>query len=280
VKTMSAYGFISDIERRLSQVSDSPRAEAELVLAHVTGLSRSAIYSETSLDAHLPEVDEVVRRRLSGEPLQYITGLQWFFGMDLKVGPGVLIPRAETEVTVQVALGQISAMTAPIVIDVGTGSGAIAMSIAKEREGATVIAVEKEPAAMRWARRNAHSGNICLVQADLFDGVDDSLRSKVGLVVSNPPYLSSAELASSRVEVRGHEPTSALLADDDGFAIVGRLISESPEWLLGDGSLVIEISPDLEDRTMAAIAERFDTTRVVADLAGRSRVVVGQGRSL
>lgn len=220
-------------------------------------------------------------RRLNGEPLQYLTGLQGFRKLDLAVGPGVLVPRPETEIVAGRCLELLAATEAPTVIDIGTGSGAIALAIATERPDSDVWAVESSPEALGWAECNvarAGAANVHLLNGDLFDPVPDSLRSSVDLVVSNPPYLSQAELEQAAVDVRDHEPRRATVAGRSGMELYPRLAGGSLRWLRRGGWLVLETSGALWGRLRCVLEAQFDEVQIRPDLAGKLRVAEGRKR--
>ena len=161
-------------------------------------------------------------RRIDGEPLQYLTGLAGFRYLELRVGPGVLVPRPETEIVAQTAIDLLP--RGGTVVDVGTGSGAIALAIRHERPDARVVATDISEEALVWARRNREelALEVELIACDLLDGVDHGLRGAIDVIVSNPPYVAPEERDDLPVEVRDHEPDVALFAPRDGLDVIGR----------------------------------------------------------
>jgi release factor glutamine methyltransferase len=257
---------------------ESPRRTAEVLLAFVLGTDRASLYSRRDgLSAAEAELfRRAVYRRCAGTPVQHLTGRQAFRHLDLEVRPGVFIPRPETEVVVGAALDELDQATGglPVVIDVGTGTGAIALSVKRERPGALVHATDLSPDAVRLARANAlRLGlDVAVHQGDLLDPLPIDLRGRVSVIVSNPPYLDRGDYAELRPEVRA-DPELALVG---GTAVHGRLVERAPEWLGPGGSLVMEIGAEQGPDVTALLHGNFATVQVVADLSGRDRVVLGR----
>lgn len=229
--------------------------------------------NEAASDAtHLAEL---VGRRIEGEPLQYLTGIAGFRRLELRVGPGVLIPRPETEIVTEIALRLLPA--GGTIVDVGTGSGAIALAVADERPDARIYATDISVDALNWARRNRDSLRLAveLVAGDLFDALPHELGGTVDVVVSNPPYIGYAEAASLPVDVRDHEPEVALFAPEDGLSVVRRLAQEAPVWLRPSGHLVLEIAPH-QANAVAELLSDYRDVRMEKDLTGRDRVAVAR----
>ncbi|MEX0790786.1 MAG: peptide chain release factor N(5)-glutamine methyltransferase, partial [Actinomycetota bacterium] len=220
------------------------RNEAEILIGHVLGRRRADLYAgmDGSVTlAHAAEIGRMVAARCSGRPLQYITGVQDFRRLALKVGPGVLVPRPETEMLVERCLELLEGTGSPLVLDIGTGSGAIALSLATERPDCRVRATGISEDAYRWADRNLEQtglANVDLYFGDLFSPLPKSERGKFELIVSNPPYLSQEVLDAAPAEVREHEPEMALLSGDAGMATCMRIIREGFDWLAPGGHLV------------------------------------------
>lgn len=226
----------------------------------------------------------MVARRVAGEPLQYVIGHWPFRTLDLLVDPRALIPRPETEQVAEVALAELDALDrpAPVVVDLGTGTGALALSIAVERPGTTVLGVEASPAALELALENRDrvglgARRVALAAGSWFARLPDDLRGVVDLIVTNPPYVATGdELDPS---VRAHEPADALFAGDDGLDDLRLIIAQSPGWLAAHGVLVAEIGATQADAVMAlAAAAGFAHVEVRPDLAGRDRILVARRR--
>lgn len=225
-----------------------------------------------------PDLDSALalaRRRAAGEPLQYLTGIAGFRHLELSVGPGVLVPRPETEQVAQRALDLLP--PGGILVDIGTGSGAIALSIAHERRDARVWATELSPDAMGWAigNRDRLKLQVEMLEGDTFSPLPEDLKGLIDVCVSNPPYVAAGEKELLPVEVVDHEPHLALFADD-GLSVIRRLIAESPRWLAPGGWLVLEISERHPDRVEELLRQGgFADVFIEQDLAGRARIASG-----
>jgi release factor glutamine methyltransferase len=264
--------------RRGSEVLAS-LPEAEQLLRFVLDCSRTQLYGglRQPLLSHESEAFErVLSRRLDAEPLQYITGTQSFRNLQLRVGPGVLVPRPETELLVEEALALLGRRSSPLVVDVGTGSGAIALSIAIERPSARVWATEISEEALVWARRNLAASKVELLQGDLLSPMPAKARGTVHLIVSNPPYLSEAEWRATPADVRHHEPAIALKSERQGLELTERLIREALHWLAPQGWLILETSPSLAEDVRRLLWAGYEEVAILDDLAGRPRIARGR----
>lgn len=228
--------------------------------------------------------EQMVGRRSAGEPLQYVLGAWGFRTLDLYVDARVLIPRPETETVVEVAIAELHRLAprAPLVVDLGTGSGAIALSLAREVPGAEVWAVDRSPGALAVARANlAGLGRagaaVRLAEGSWFDPLPPILRGRVDLVVSNPPYVAEGEVDDLPPEVARWEPMGALVAGPTGLEQIAAIVDQAPHWLARPAALVVEIAPHQREAAMAlALDAGFDAVDVRPDLAGRARVLVGR----
>jgi release factor glutamine methyltransferase len=235
------------------------------------------------LAAELAGIRERVRRRgATREPVAYIVGRQGFHAIDLHVDGRVLVPRPETELLVDRALLHLKDVENPLLVDVGTGSGAIALSLATARPDARIIAVDFSPDALDVAAQNRETLGLLSVDlryGDLLEPVDER---DLDLVVSNPPYIPTADLAGLPLDVRGHEPKMALDGGPDGLVLVRRLITQAAERLKPGGWLLFEIGFDQGESAPAAVAEHggFEAIALHHDLAGLPRVVEAQRRAL
>ena len=260
------------------------RRESGSLLSFVIGKDRTFLISHADDRLEGIEFDrfrEAVARRAEGEPLQYITGVQDFYGREFRVTPDVLIPRPETELLVEAALEVVEGISAPLICDIGTGSGCIAVTLLCERTDAQVVAVDISEAALAVATQNAHrhkvSERITLRISNCFHGLEPT---SFDLVVSNPPYVSSNVLSGLQREVRDHEPLVALSPGEDGLSVIRRLVTESPTFLTPNGHLVMEIGFDQGEKVRNLIDE--DVWRLVKirpDLQQIPRIVVLQRRS-
>jgi release factor glutamine methyltransferase len=250
---------------------DTPRLDAELILAHAFGLSRLELY--TSFDRPLTEAElararPLVERRGRREPLAYVLGEWGFRRLTLKTDARALVPRPETEIVVERALAAIAGLPAPMVVDVGTGTGAIALAIADEHPGAAVIATDVSPGALELAGENAArlGLEVSFVETSLLDG----LEGPFDLIVSNPPYVGAEEVDGLQPEVRDWEPRLAVV----GECQTEQLAEAGRDRLASGGPIVFETH---EDRAaeVAALLDRlgYRETTVSRDLAGRERVV-------
>lgn len=233
------------------------RREAGSLLSFVIGRDRTFLIShaEDPVDAHdLVRFQKIVARRAAGEPLQYITGVQDFFGREFRVTTDTLIPRPETELLVEAALEVITQTPAPVLCDVGTGSGCIAVTLLCERTDARAIAIDVSPAALAVAAENARrhgvDERIVFEVSDCFDALEPR---EFDLIVSNPPYVSAAALAGLQREVKDHEPLVALSPGPDGLTIIRRLLHEAPRFLKKSGHLIMEIGFDQGEKVRELI---------------------------
>lgn len=257
---------------------ESPRLNAELMVGHALSLPRMRLYIEFERplsEAELTAVREMVRRRGRREPLQYILGHTDFHGLRLKTDRRALIPRPETELMVELIAGRVAAPPAGI-LDLGTGSGAIALALAKAFPQARLMAVDSSRDALALARENAEacgvSDRVSFVETAWLEGVPPS--QPFDLVVSNPPYLSEAEVAAAAPEVREHEPASALVAPDGGFADLAAIVSGVAGVVSQGGMLALETGIGHHARLTALLAGAgFPKSESLRDLTGRDRFV-------
>jgi release factor glutamine methyltransferase len=257
--------------------------DAALLLMHVVGIARAAMIAgpERVLTAEQARAYEgVIARRLSNEPIQYIAGEQEFFGLALRVTPAVLIPRPETEHLVEAVLAEIDARALVRVLDVGTGSGAIAIALASRLPRAEIVAVDISRAALDVAAENAArhgvSARVRLVESDLL-GALAAEQLAFDAVVSNPPYVAEGEHEAMHPQVREWEPAEALFAGADGMDLYRRLVPQAWGALRKGGLLAMEIGQGQRE-AMAGLLAGWEGVRFVEDLRGISRVVVARKR--
>jgi len=271
--------------RRLGAAGiETPRLDAEVLLRHVLGVDRTALFLR--LHEALPSPERarfavLLARRLGGEPVAYLTGVREFFGLPLTVAAGVLVPRPETEVLVEWALAWLAAHPGATVVDVGTGSGAIALALAANLpagSAARLVASDVSAAALAYARRNrARLGlgdRVALVRGDLLSWCS----GPVDLLLANPPYLRSEQVAGNP-ELRA-EPEIALLGGGgNGLDLLRRLIADAPRVLAPGGAVGLEIDPSQAAIVRDLVAQTFPRARVeiLRDLAGLERHVVATG---
>jgi release factor glutamine methyltransferase len=273
--------------------AENPRLDAEVLLAHVRGSRRIdlyAAYGEVADEKTRASFRELVRRRAAGTPVAYLVGHREFYSLDFEVTPDVLIPRPETEHVVVALLDHVKKRggwdcglgapepPAPLTIaDVGTGSGILAVCAAKYVSNSRVTAIDIGSAALIVARRNAErhgvAERIALVESDLFRKVPPELR--FDYIVSNPPYVGTAEMANLAAEVRDHEPHIALSAGDSGTDVIKPLIAQAATRVKPGGAMFIEVSPMIAPAVEQLIGDSgaFKLGPTIRDLAGHQRVV-------
>ena len=261
---------------------ENPRLEAELLLSAVLGIKRLELYTQFDRPVRAEELEQFrshVRRRLKHEPLQYIVGDVQFRDLRLRVDARALIPRPETEVLVGVVLEHVRDRDASLLkaLDIGTGTGAIALALATEGGFGAVVATDVSSDALALAQENARlvgaSDRVAFRYGDLWNaiGADD----RFDVIVSNPPYVVAADAPTLAPEVRDWEPASALYAEAGGQAVIARLIEGAGAYLRAGGILAMEVGLGQADAVAARIAAAgaFAPARVTADLTGRPRVV-------
>lgn len=268
-------------------LSDRPGAEgdtpmeAALLFRSVFGLGRQELLLRGG-EAASPDLAgafwELVRRRLAGEPLQYLLGEWEFYGLPFRVGPGVLIPRPETELLVDAALKAVAGIPSPVVLDLCSGSGCVPVAIACRRPDARVTGVELSPEAFRYFRENASlngAGNVTPLLGDAF-ALPPEVRGPFAAITANPPYIRRGELASLQAEVQ-REPVLALDGGEDGLDFYRRLPGLCLPLLAPGGVLLLEIGEDQGEAVAGlAAAAGFRQVEVRKDLSGLDRVVLGR----
>ncbi|NPV58621.1 MAG: peptide chain release factor N(5)-glutamine methyltransferase [Actinobacteria bacterium] len=264
-----------------------PRLNAELLLAHCTGMSRVELYAHSERPVPRKERESfaaAVERRAAREPLQYITGSKGFRYLDIHVDRRVLIPRPETELLAQVAIEAAAAMGGhPVVVDVGTGSGCVALSVARECPAAVVYATDISDDSLEVAHANAaRQGMEDLVafrRGDLLDALEGELLGRLDIVASNPPYIRENEFPFLPPEVREHEPYAALVAGPTGMEVHLRLMEQALSWLSPEGILFMEGGADQVERLVEeALRMGYEEARAHADLNRLPRVLEARKR--
>jgi len=267
---------------------------AELLLLHVLGRDRTFLYAHPEADLSLEQERaylHLLSQRAAGQPTQYLTKRQEFWGLSLRVEPGVFIPRPETEHVVEVALGIVRerlGKPAARIVDVGTGAGCIALALASELPQAEILATDISDEALALARANAEAlglaDRVRLVKSDLLDAFLSHHGSPAAnfdtrsfdLIVSNPPYISPEEAGRLPREVRDHEPAAALFSPDDGLEITRRLIEQAHVALVRSGWLVLELGYNMSGRVRALLGEGWTYVETTNDLRGIPRVLAAQ----
>lgn len=273
---MRSYNEVLRQSVRILEEAGIPEAgvDAWLLFSHVTGMNRSVYFLKSPEEMPKEQTDrleQLLEQRRKRIPLQYITGSQEFMGMDFLVSPSTLIPRQDTEILVEEAGRSVEGKR---VLDLCTGTGCILLSLAKLYGLSRAVGTDISPEAVETARKNAERLGVAaeFYCGDLFQAVPEG--EKFGLIVSNPPYIPSGEIADLMPEVREHEPVTALDGDVDGLKFYRKIIAEAPEYLTEQGSLFFEIGCEQAEEVSMLLTERgFQNIRVVKDLAGLDRVV-------
>ena len=264
-----------------SQNNPSSRLDAELLLAHTLNVERIALYLDHHKPMSAPELAKMrslVKRRAKGEPIHYILGHREFWSMTLTVKPGVLIPRPDTEILVEVVLKTLADPEGCYKIaDVGCGSGAIGLAIGSERKQSTVLCTDLSPDALQVAKENTIKcglDNVEFQQSDLLSQVEGHFD----LIVSNPPYIRTEEIQHLMSDVRDFEPLMALDGGQDGLTFYRRLIRESSSHLRKGGILALEIGYDQKEAVKSLLDQSKELEFVSShqDLAGCDRVIIGE----
>jgi len=263
--------------------SDTPRLDAEILLAHSRGCERIELYTrfdEPLTNSQRQTMRELVNRRAMAEPVAYLVGHREFFGIDFRVNHQVLVPRPDTETLVLELLDRSIPQSPCRILDVGTGSGCIAVAAAVNRPRASIVASDVSQEALGIAQHNAQTHGVTNRIEFLCGSLFEPIRAddRFDFVVSNPPYIADHEMETLQADVRLHEPHLALSAGADGLSLLKQLIESAPRHLQRDGWLLVEISPEqvapVQDLFAAQAA--FTDISVAEDLASRPRVVCGR----
>ena len=262
-----------------SLVADSglPVHEADRLLEAATGRDRTSLYRDDTLDGvTAARFGELADRRHAGEPLQYLEGSSQFASIEVSVDPRVLIPRPETEQLWELVVSMLTERPPGIVVDLGTGSGNLAIALKRTFPDAAVHAVDVSAGSLEVAAHNAAvlDSEIALYHGDLFEPLPTEIRGRVDLVISNPPYIATGARAALPPEVRDHEPAIALFAGPDGLSVLRRIVTSAPDWLAPDGLLACEIG-ETQGTALLEMAAALNP-RIIKDLAGRDRFLIAQ----
>ncbi len=260
-----------------------PRSSAEVLLAHVLAEDRLFLYLNYDRPMETNELAAYracIKRRLGGEPNQYITGLQEFWSLPLRLSPDVLIPRPETEVLVEAVLEFLDKADPNVdILDLGTGSGAIAIALARELPAARIVATDLSMAALQLAQENAKlhhvDERILFIRGDMFAAIPGASQ-KFKVVVTNPPYISHAEISELPREIRDFEPHHALEGGPDGLAAIRHIIAEAPTVLCQAGALFMEMGADQTESVSALVidSQRYENYRIIKDYSSLDRVLM------
>jgi release factor glutamine methyltransferase len=263
---------------------ETPVLDAELLAAHALGVERSRLIiarEHLLSDEQQARFQQLVARRCRREPLPYILEEWEFFSLKFTVSPAVLIPRPETETLVETCLERLSGKENIVGLDVGCGSGAIAISLAASFPAVKLFATESSPVAIETAKQNCQRHNlsdrITFLSGDLLAPLENiAARESLDFIAANLPYIPSKVIDTLSPEVRDWEPRAALDGGPDGLDIIRRLITEAPQWLKAGGFLTLEISPEQAEEVKAILAAAgFSQSEMIPDLAGQIRVAVG-----
>ena len=276
---MTLRRVIDDAAATLSEAGiDSARTDAELLAAHIAGVPRGRLMFVDAADGFLPRYRAAIRRRADRIPLQHITGTAPFGPVSVQVGPGVFTPRPETEALLEWADGQ-RLVPQPLIVDLCTGSGALALALSRRFPAARVIAVDDDPAALRYAEQNLRGTGVELLAGDVTEaGLLPQLDGIVDLVVANPPYIPDG--VELEPEVAQHDPHHALFGGPDGMALITPIAGHAGRWLRSGGLLAVEHDDTTSANTVETIRATGAFERVAAhhDLAGRPRFVTAERR--
>jgi release factor glutamine methyltransferase len=281
-ESSSIARLIAEAARVLAEAGvPEARREAMSLVGHVAKRDRTFLITHPETELRLSDAQrlrEAVARRAQGEPLQYITGRQEFYGLSFEVTPAVLIPRPETELLVETALELLGKAGEPqLICDVGTGSGCIPIALLHERPRLRAVGLDISLNALSVAARNSLrlnvSGRLSLIASDCFDALNRT-GARFEMIVSNPPYVAESQLTGLQREVRDHEPRLALTPGGDGLSIIRRLLAEAPFYLDSGGHLLIEIGFDQHEAVRQLIdPETWQLLGIYKDLQGIPRTV-------
>ncbi len=269
-------GVLAALRKRLDAASSSAPLDAELLVAHVLGTGRTALAADpgrTLAPEELFALESLARRRIAGEPVAYLTGRREFWSLELEVTPDVLVPRPETELVVERVLAEIAGIEHPAVVDLGCGSGAIALAVARERPDAVVTATDANAAALAVAKRNA--ARLELHNLRYFEGswFEPLPGSRFHAIASNPPYVAAGDPALAAL---AHEPRGALVGGADGLAAIASIVAAAPAHLEPGGCLVVEHGASQGTAVRALFAAAgLSAVATRTDLAGHERVTQG-----
>jgi len=274
---------LKDAEERLKDKACTPLLDAQVILCHV--LNEDRLYIIVNRDRILTDEDvykynKLIEKRIKGVPVQYLTGRQEFMGLEFCVEEGVLIPRPDTEILIEKILDFVDENTRYNIVDIGTGSGAITVSLAQFIKKAYIYSIDISKKALEVAMKNAYNhgvmSRISFLSGDLFEPLENiDIKGKVDILVSNPPYIPTEEIERLQVEVSKYEPIIALDGGNDGLDFYRDIIDKAPEYLRKGGFLALEVGHDQARRVIELMEEkdRYVDIQITKDLAGIERVV-------
>jgi release factor glutamine methyltransferase len=257
---------------------NKPSLESKTILLNTTDITEEKFYSEPDFEVTPKKINEFFKKleqRKKGMPIAYLTGSKEFWSMDFEVGSGVLIPRPETEVLIEKAL-ELCSEKKEMMVDIGTGCGNVAVALAKEKPGSTIVGLDISFQAIRYARKNAVVHNVQNVEfavGDLFAPFKKNMMEKeCRIIVSNPPYVGEKDWMALEPQIRDHEPKQALVSGEEGTAFIKRLISQAPDYLMPGGYLLFEIGKGQEEKVRSFFNRKWKRVSCLEDLAGIKRV--------
>jgi release factor glutamine methyltransferase len=265
----------------LQNSSDTPRLDAEYMLMALLNLKRVDLIVDSNREVDQKTINtfhQMIEARQAGKPLSYIIGTEEFMGLTFEVNENVLIPRDDTEVLVEKIIELYKAKDDLNILDIGTGSGAIAIALAAYLNVNQVIAVDKYQEALKVAQQNAKNNKVFnkmqLIQSDLFDALDE-YKDYFDIIVSNPPYIPKNDILDLQVEIKEHEPMTALDGGADGLTFYRQIVQQAGEFLKAKGLLAFEIGYDQGEDVKQLMTQGFQNIQVIKDLSGLDRVVLG-----
>jgi release factor glutamine methyltransferase len=272
VTPTTAGAAIREAAQRIAAVSDTPRLDAELLMAHAMGVERNALLLGRMDDAVSAGFAALVDARLAHTPVAYLTGSRAFWTIELEVGPGALVPRADSETLIEAAVAHFADRAPASVLDLGTGPGTLLLAALDQWPGAQGLGLDRSPEALAYARRNADRLGLASRARFALGDWAAGLDGRFDLVLTNPPYIGTAEQLPH--EVAGHEPAGALFAGADGLDAYRLLAPQLARLIALGGIAVVEIGSTQADAVSALLRDQGLSTRVEADLGGRPRAVI------
>lgn len=263
--------------------SDTPQLDAEVLLGHVLSKNRICLIinrNEEINDEKIKKYKEFVDRRKKGEPVAYIINSREFYSYDFYVEKGVLIPRPDTEILVEEVVKRTKSLKNPIIVDVGCGSGAISITLAKEIKDSKVYALDIMDTPIKVTSINAKKlevdDRVEIIKSDVFSNLPDNLKNNVDVIVSNPPYIRKEVIPTLMVDVREYEPFEALSGGEDGLVFYKRIAKEALDYLKQDGILAFEIGYDQRNDLFEILKDNYKDIECIKDLAGFDRVIIAR----
>lgn len=274
--------------KELLEYSNTPQLDAEVVLSHLLNVDRVYLYMNRDKlieDTLVEEFKSLMERRYNGEPIAYIIGNREFMGMEFKVRPGVLIPRGDTEILVEEVIRLVKAKENLVIVDVGCGSGAISISLAKAIDTSRVYALDIMDIPLEVTTENSVLNNVSkqvqVIKSDLLSAIGETLKGQIDVIVSNPPYIEEKVIETLMPDVKNYEPISALTGGADGLDFYRKITEAASDYLKPSGLLAYEIGYNQGVAVTKILkANNFTNIQCIKDLGGKDRVVLGYKASL